>query len=104
LDDTHPIGHGTHTLADVAATAGEYVLLPQSVHACGPGAVLYVPCTHVTHGCPFAPVYPALHWQSLASLLPAGAAEFKGQIEHVDVTCNELQDADTATMVRALAG
>jgi len=58
--------HGRHTLADDAATTGEYVLFPQSVHACGPAAVLYFPSTHDRHAAPFAPLYPALHWQSLA--------------------------------------
>jgi hypothetical protein len=32
-------------------------------------------------------VYPALHRQSLASLLPAGACENDGQLEQVEVTC-----------------
>jgi hypothetical protein len=35
----------------------------------------------------FGPVYPALHWQSVASSLPAGAFEFKGQLKQLDVTC-----------------
>jgi hypothetical protein len=87
LSDLEFVWHGTHTLADVAATAGEYVLLPHSVHACGPGAVLNVPGTHAVHGWPFAPVYPALHWQSLAWSLPGGAAEFEGQLKQLDVTC-----------------
>ncbi len=32
-------------------------------------------------------MYPALHWQSLASLLPGGAPEFDGQLKQLDVTC-----------------
>jgi hypothetical protein len=79
--------HGEHTLLEDAATTEEKVLLPQSVHLLGPTIVLYVPCTHPRHTPPFAPVYPALHWQSLASLLPAGAWELNGQLEHVETTC-----------------
>jgi hypothetical protein len=87
IRDLEFVWHATHTLAVVAATAGEYVLFPQSVHTCGPSAVLYVPGTHAVHVWPFAPVYPALHWQSVASSLPAGAFEFKGQLKQLDVTC-----------------
>ena len=79
--------HGAHTLLEDAATAGENVLLPHSVHALGPTTVLYVPCTHPRHTCPLAPVYPALQRQSTASSLPTGDWENEGQLVHVDVTC-----------------
>jgi hypothetical protein len=79
--------HDRHTLLEDAATSDEYVLFPHSVHASGPTVGLYVPCSHPRQTAPFAPVYPALHWQSLASSLPAGAWELNGQLEHVDSTC-----------------
>ena len=87
ISEVELLWHAAHTLLDVAATADEYVLFPHNVHVLGPTAGLYVPCTHDRHGCPFAPVYPALHWQSLASLLPAGAWELNGQLEHAETTC-----------------
>jgi hypothetical protein len=87
ISDVELPWHARHTLLDVAATTPEYVLFPHSVHACGPGTVLYVPCTHPRQTCPFAPVYPALHLQSIASSLPAGDCENDGQLEHVDTTC-----------------
>jgi len=86
MSDFDDVWHPRHTLLDVAATAGENVLLPHSVHLSGPSVVLYVPGTHAMHAWPFAPVYPALHWQSVASSLPAGAFEFNGQLEHVGTT------------------
>jgi hypothetical protein len=87
ISDVELPWHAAHTLLEVAATAGENVLFPHSVHVLGPMLVLYVPCTHPRHTAPFAPVYPALHWQSLASLLPAGACELDGQLEQVETTC-----------------
>jgi hypothetical protein len=75
-------GHGEHC----AAPLRENVLLPHSMHLSGPSVVLYVPGTHAMHAWPFAPVYPALHWQSVASSLPARAFEFNGQLEHVGTT------------------
>jgi hypothetical protein len=86
MSDVDDVWHKVHTLLDDAATAGEYVLLPHSVHLAGPSVGLYVPDTHTRHDWPFAPVYPALHWQSLASSLSAGAFEFNGQLEHVGTT------------------
>jgi hypothetical protein len=79
--------HAAHTLLEFAATAEENVLFPHSVHAWAPTAVLYVPCTHARHCCPFAPVYPTLHWQVVAVELPAGPCEFSGQLVQTDVTC-----------------
>ena len=79
--------HAAHTLLAFAATAEEKVLFPHNVHACSPTAILYVPCTHARHCCPFAPVYPTLHWQVFSVELPAGACEFGGQLVQVDVTC-----------------
>jgi hypothetical protein len=76
-----------HTLLEDAATSDEYVLFPHSVHASGPTVGLYVPWSHARHTAPFAPVYPTLHAQSLASSLPGGACENDGQVEHVDSTC-----------------
>jgi hypothetical protein len=87
ITDTELSWHPRQTTLDDAATTPEYVLFPHSVQGLGPTVGLYVPCTHDRHVAPFAPVDPALHWQSVALLLPAGAAEFKGQLEQVDVTC-----------------
>jgi hypothetical protein len=86
MSDFDDVWHPRHTLLEVAATACENVLLPHSVHLSGPSVVLYVPGTHAMHAWPFSPVYPALHWQSVASSLPAGAFEFNGQLEHVGTT------------------
>jgi hypothetical protein len=79
--------HAVHTALDVAASAEEYVLFPHKVHALGPISVLYVPCTHPRHTSPSAPVYPALHRQSIASSLPSGDWEDEGQLVHVETTC-----------------
>jgi hypothetical protein len=79
--------HARHTVLEDAATIDEYVLFPQSVQVLGPTIGLYVPCTHPRQTCPFAPVYPTLHLQSMASSLPAGACEDDGQLEHVETTC-----------------
>jgi len=79
--------HGAHTPLEDAATAEENVLFPHSVHVLGPMLVLYVPGTHPRHTAPFAPVYPTLHLQLVASLLPAGDCENAGQLEHVETTC-----------------
>jgi len=79
--------HAVHTSLDVAASAEEYVLFPHKVHALGPISVLYVPCTHPRHTSPSAPVYPALHRQSIASSLPSGDWENEGQLVHVETTC-----------------
>ena len=34
---------------------------------------------HATHVCPFAPKYPALHWQLVETVLPSGEVEKAGQ-------------------------
>jgi len=36
---------------------------------------LYVPVPHGEHVPPLAPEYPALHWQAVLEVLPAGATE-----------------------------
>jgi hypothetical protein len=87
ISDVELPWHARHTLLEDAATTDEYVLFPHSVQVLGPTVGLYVPCTHERHTAPFAPVYPALHLQSLASSLPAGACANDGQLEHVDTTC-----------------
>jgi hypothetical protein len=86
ISDVELAWHAKHTLLDVAATTPEYVLFPHSVHTSGPTVGLYVPCTHAIHTAPSAPVYPALHLQSIASSLPAGACANDGQLEQVDTT------------------
>jgi hypothetical protein len=86
ISDVELPWHAKHTLLDVAATTPEYVLFPHSVQALDPTVGLYLPCTHARHTAPSAPVYPALHLQSLASSLPAGACANDGQLEQVDTT------------------
>jgi len=44
-----------------------------------PITFLYLPAPHCTHD-PVDPVHPALHSQSVCSLLPAGETEFAGQL------------------------
>jgi hypothetical protein len=73
MRDVELLWHAKHTLLDVAATTDEYVLFPHSVHVLAPTSGLNVPSTQARHVCPSAPVYPALHLQSTASSLPAGA-------------------------------
>jgi hypothetical protein len=87
ISDVELPWHAKHTLLDVAASTDEYVLFPHRVQVLGPTVGLYVPSTHEVHTAPFAPVYPALHRQSLASSLPAGACAKDGQLEHVETTC-----------------
>jgi hypothetical protein len=89
--------HDRHTLLEDAATSDEYVLFPHSVHASGPTVGLYVPWSHARHTAPFAPVYPTLHAQSLASSLPVGAWENDGQLEHVDSTCATVTEYSFAS-------
>ena len=46
---TEFIGHATHVLLSLAATAVEYVFNAQKVHAALPLVDLYVPAGHVVH-------------------------------------------------------
>jgi len=52
-------------------------------HSSGPTDVLKVPCRHSWQGDPFAPVYPALHLQSVTSALLDGDCELSGHSSHV---------------------
>jgi hypothetical protein len=53
-----------------------------AAHSPEPEAFLYVPTAHAAHGPPSGPVYPALHAQSVAAVLPAGASACAGQAWH----------------------
>ena len=76
------VGHAEHALSPVAPTAPEYFPDPHSMHASVPAFILYVPCTHAVHVPPSAPVKPALQVQLTADVLPAGASELAGHVEH----------------------
>ena len=75
-------GHAEHALSPVAPTAPEYFPDPHSRHAPLPAFILYVPSTHAVHVPPSAPVKPALHLQLTADVLPPGASELAGHVEH----------------------
>jgi len=54
----------------------------QSEHSSDPALGLYLPATHSVQT-PFGPVHPALHWQEVFMMLPAGEDDFDGQSEQV---------------------
>jgi len=55
-------------------------------HCPGPVALLYVPATHVVHAAPSnVPLYPAMHLQSVNSLLPDSELVPAGHVEHCPV-------------------
>jgi len=60
----------------------EYVPTGQFSHAPGPGAGLYLPAKHSTHVPPSGPEDPALHLQSISSLLPTRECDRSGQAVH----------------------
>ena len=62
----------------------------QLVQLSAPLALLYVPDSHARHVPPSGPVYPALHVQAAAAVLPAGEDESLGQLAHA------LEDAAPA--------
>jgi hypothetical protein len=49
-------GHARQVAAVVAPTVGEYVPVPQFVHASVPVVVLYFPAVQAAHTPPFGPV------------------------------------------------
>ena len=71
-----------HASAVDAPTVVEYVPPGQSTHDADPGLAVYLPAPHVAHGPPSGPEYPAMHTQSLAASLPAGASDPDGQGVH----------------------
>jgi len=60
----------------------EYVPAGQFSQALGPGVGLYVPAKHSAHVPPSGPEDPALHVQSLSSLLPTAECDRSGQAVH----------------------
>jgi len=67
-------GHDWHVLLDTAASVLLYVSAKQNSQSADPVLALYFPATHPKHAppVPLFPVYPALHAQSVISLLPRG--------------------------------
>jgi hypothetical protein len=74
--------HESHTLS-VFAIVVEYLSTGQLSHVAGPTVVLYVPAPHAAHVVPSLPVYPLLHLQSMASLLPGLDCMFVAHPKHV---------------------
>jgi hypothetical protein len=56
---------------DVAASKVLNDPAPHASHATAPCSNLYVPAAHGVQGPPSGPVWPAMHRQSVMSLLPA---------------------------------
>ena len=77
-------GHATHAAAAAAAAEVLYKPTPHKVQGRGPVVSLYDPAAHAVHAPPFAPVYPALHWQAVARLLPTEDIEFRGQFSQAE--------------------
>ena len=75
-------GHATHAAAAAAAAEVLYKPTPHKVQGRAPVVFLYDPAAHAVHAPPFAPVYPALHWQLVKALLPGREIEFSGQGLH----------------------
>lgn len=75
-------GHDKHVLLATAATVLLYLSAKQASHAAGPVLALYFPATHPVHAPPLPPfpVYPALHAQSMISLLPRGDPVFAAHV------------------------
>jgi hypothetical protein len=57
---------------------GAWVSRPsgQAMHSAEPVAALYVPASHAEQGPPSGPLYPALHWQAVFSVLPLSEVLF----------------------------
>ena len=75
-------GHNMHVSAVVAARSVEKVPPVHVVQPADPFTVLYVPAAHAVHASPSSPVYPGLHTQSVAALLPLSEDEFSGHNSH----------------------
>jgi hypothetical protein len=74
-----PAAQSVHVAATKAPVVAEYLPASQSVHPIEPIASLYFPASHAVHVPPLPPVYPALHWQLVKTLLPVSEIEFAGQ-------------------------
>jgi hypothetical protein len=78
-------GHVKHVETWLAPTDAEYVPISQSGHVSDPASALYFPAMHSEHVSPLRPDEPALHMQSISSLLAVGALELSGQSRHSSV-------------------
>ena len=67
------------SVTDTLATTSECVLAGQLVHSSLPALGLYEPAPQGEQVPPSAPVYPALHLQSVITVLPGGECELAGQ-------------------------
>jgi len=63
--------------------AGDEEFDGQSEQTRGPEPSLYWLMMQIEHVSPFAPVYPALHSQTVFVMLPAGDEELDGQSEQI---------------------
>jgi hypothetical protein len=66
-----------------APSLAEYFPAGQGVHGLEPVSALYFPTAHAAQGPPSSPLYPALHLQAVARLLPRGELEDSGQLKQV---------------------
>ena len=66
----------------MAPSTFEYFPLLQSTHAPDPVSALKVPRPHAVQLAPSGPVYPLLHLQSVAAVLPEVDEESAGQLVH----------------------
>lgn len=64
-----------------APSLAEYFPTAQVVHGFAPMSDLYFPAAHAAQGSPSAPLYPLLHLQSVARLLPLSELEDSGQLK-----------------------
>ena len=76
------VGQLVHVPELVAATAVEYVFVPQSVHAADPVSALYLPAAQPEQVPPSGPVNPMLHVQAPIALLPDPDELLAGQLVH----------------------
>jgi hypothetical protein len=78
-----PATQSTQSLPFSERVLVRYLPAAQSVHASGPISSLYFPVAHSKHSPPFCPVYPAIHSQLVAALLPRGETELVGHVWQV---------------------
>ena len=71
-------GHVKHVDTWLAPTDAEYVPMPQSTHAVDPASALCLPATHSEHVPPSGPPMPAVHLQSVTTVLPDSECEPAG--------------------------
>jgi len=80
---TVPVNPGLHKQASICVLPTTDTELAGHVwQVPGPRPTLYPPAAQIVHAPPFAPVYPALHWQAVAAVLSSGDVECSAQSEH----------------------